>query len=41
MKILKDLAHEDGYCVIVVTHDLDIAKTADIMYKMSDGELMV
>jgi putative ABC transport system ATP-binding protein len=37
MEILSGLAHEDGYCVIVVTHDLDIAKKADIVYRMTDG----
>ena len=35
--ILRHLAHDEGYCVIVVTHDLDIAASADVMYKMSDG----
>ena len=35
--ILKSLAHKQGYCVIVVTHDLDIAEIADVTYKMSDG----
>ena len=39
MEILQGLAHDDGYCVIVVTHDLDVAKKADIMYRMSDGTL--
>ena len=35
--ILRRLAHDEGYCVIVVTHDLDIAGTADVVYKMTDG----
>ena len=35
--ILRRLAHDEGYCVIVVTHDLDIANSADVMYKMTDG----
>ena len=35
--ILRHLAHDEGYCVIVVTHDLDIAASADVVYKMSDG----
>jgi len=35
--ILRHLAHEQGYCVIVVTHSLDIAETADVVYRMSDG----
>jgi putative ABC transport system ATP-binding protein len=39
MGILKKLAHEDGYCVIVVTHDPDAAAVADIIYRMRDGAL--
>ena len=37
--ILRRLAHDEGYCVIVVTHDFDIAKTADVMFTMTDGIL--
>jgi len=39
ISILNQLAHEQGYCVIVVTHNLDIADIADVTYKMSDGQL--
>ncbi|MCL2202281.1 MAG: ABC transporter ATP-binding protein, partial [Oscillospiraceae bacterium] len=39
IKILKSLAHEQGYCVIVVTHNLEIAETSDVVYRMSDGVL--
>jgi len=39
MAILSKLAHDEGYCVIVVTHDLDVAGTADIVYQMRDGKL--
>jgi putative ABC transport system ATP-binding protein len=39
MGILKRLAHDDGYCVIVVTHDLEAAAAADTVYKMRDGVL--
>lgn len=39
--ILSKLAHEDGYCVIVVTHDLDVAKAADVMYRMTDGVISI
>jgi len=39
MEILQKLAHEEGYCVIVVTHDLDIAEMADMIYQMRDGIL--
>lgn len=41
MAILSGLAHEDGYCVIVVTHDMDVAKMADMKYRMSDGAILV
>ena len=37
--ILSDLARVDGYCVIVVTHDMDVAKNADVMYRMTDGTI--
>ncbi|HHX57833.1 MAG TPA: ABC transporter ATP-binding protein [Clostridiales bacterium] len=39
--ILKKLAHEEGYCVIIVTHDMGIAEQADIIYTMRDGRLTV
>jgi len=35
--ILRELAHNDGYCIIVVTHDLDIAAASDVVFRMSDG----
>ena len=37
--IFTRLAHELGYCVIVVTHDPEIAAVSDAVWKMSDGEL--
>ena len=39
MDILTRLSHEDGYCVIVVTHDMEVAQRADIVYRMTDGNL--
>ena len=39
MGILGGLAREDGYCVIVVTHDIDVANSADVIYKMTDGAI--
>lgn len=36
---LKELSREDGRCVILVTHDPDIARQADILYRMSDGQI--
>lgn len=41
MAILGKLAHEEGYCVIVVTHDLEVAGAADVMYRMRDGALSI
>ena len=35
--ILKTLAREQGYCVIVVTHDLGIAAEAEAVLHLSDG----
>jgi putative ABC transport system ATP-binding protein len=38
--ILLKLAHEQERCVIIVTHDLAIAKKADVSLEMKDGMLM-
>lgn len=38
--ILKALAHEDGYCVIVVTHDEELGKRSDETLRLQDGKLM-
>lgn len=40
MGILEELAHEKKYCVIVVTHDLEIADRADKVCQMRDGVLI-
>ena len=39
MEILLRLAHEEGRCVIVVTHDMDIAAQADEVWRKKDGAL--
>ena len=39
MDILRKLAHEEGRCVIVVTHDPEVADTADLVLRMKDGVL--
>ena len=39
VELLKGLAHEDGYTVIVITYNLAVAAEADIIYRMSDGKL--
>ena len=37
MGILHRLAHDEGYCVIVVTHDHEVAEAADVVFGMKDG----
>ncbi len=37
--LLQRLAHEEGYCVIVVTHDMSIADKADRVLRLQDGAL--
>lgn len=39
MEILTGLAHKDGYCVIVVTHDMEVAEAADEVYRIKDGSI--
>lgn len=39
IEILAQLAHEQGYCVIIVTHDPSIAMRSDKAWHMSDGVL--
>lgn len=38
--LLQKLAHEEGYCVIVVTHDLAIADKADEVLRLKDGYIV-
>jgi putative ABC transport system ATP-binding protein len=39
IEILAKLAHEQHYCVIIVTHDLAIAERSDRVWRMADGVL--
>ena len=39
IELLAALAHEEGYCVVVVTHDPEISARADITYRIRDGIL--
>lgn len=39
MDILRRLAQEEGRCVIVVTHDPEVAEAADLVLRMKDGFL--
>ena len=38
--ILEALAHEDGYCVVIVTHDEELGKRVDKVFHLHDGELV-
>lgn len=40
ISILQKLAAEQGYCVIIVTHDMAIASRADVVLHMKDGALI-
>ena len=35
--LLKELAHEDGYTVIVITHNQKVADETDHVFRMKDG----
>ena len=37
--LLKELAHEDGYTVIVITHNQHVAQETDHVFKMTDGRM--
>ena len=37
--ILKECAHQMGKCVIIVTHSNDLAKRADVVFRLKKGEL--
>ena len=37
LSILEGLAHQEGYCVVVVTHDPAIGARADSVMRLQDG----
>lgn len=39
VELLKNLAHEDGYTVIVITHNPSVAEAADHVFRMKDGAM--
>ncbi|WP_077622360.1 ABC transporter ATP-binding protein [Sediminibacillus massiliensis] len=41
VQLLQDLAHKENKCVIVVTHDQNIASMSDITVKLSKGDLNI
>lgn len=40
-RILKASAHEQGKCVVVVTHSGELAKQADVIFRLKRGELLI
>lgn len=40
IEILRHLAHGENRCVIIVTHDPEVAQAADVVLHMRDGELV-
>lgn len=40
MELLKRLAHERDYLVIVVTHNPEVARQADVRMTMKDGRMV-
>lgn len=39
IEILKTLAQDQGFCVIIVTHDMEIADTSDYVWRIKDGTI--
>ena len=39
MEILQKLAHEHDYCIVIVTHNPEIAEASDVVFRMKAGEL--
>lgn len=39
IQLLSRLAHEENCCVVVVTHDPEVAKAADVVFRMDSGRL--
>ena len=38
-EILKESAHQMNKCVVVVTHSNELAKQADVVFRLKKGEL--
>lgn len=39
IQLLSRLAHEENCCVVVVTHDPEVAKAVDVVFRMDSGRL--
>ena len=40
MSLLRKQATDKGYCVIIVTHDPEVAAACDVQYRMHGGTLV-
>ena len=40
-EILRQLAHKNNHCVIIVTHNPAVAEAADVVLKMKNGKLEI
>lgn len=40
IEILKALAHKQNYCVILITHDLEVASQSDEIIQLKDGSII-
>ena len=40
MKTFQRLAHEEGYCIVIVTHDPQIAEESDVVVRMESGKIV-
>lgn len=41
LDILKDLAHKENKCVIIVTHDQTVMDYVDILYRFANGKIEI
>jgi len=39
LKIFTTLAHDEGKCVIIVTHSKKVTSIADVIYRIKDGQM--
>jgi len=39
LDLLLSIAHDEGKCVIAITHSEEVANRADTVYRMRDGKL--
>ena len=41
MALLRKQVTDRGYCVIIVTHDPEVAAACDVCYRMHSGSLIM